>query len=930
MSLARYQQKRDFRVTPEPRGRVARGRARALAFVIQKHAASHLHYDFRLELNGVLLSWAVPKGPSFDPADKRLAMHVEDHPLEYGAFEGTIPAGQYGGGTVMLWDRGNWIPKDDPAEGYLAGRLKFELDGGKLKGGWMLVRSQPGKFGGKYGGKRAGDLWFLIKEKDSYAHAGEPIVETAPDSVTSGRSIDDIARDEDRIWRSDKSVKENLRSGAVEPLAVATKKPASIKVEAPAGATRARLPAALAPMLATLVKSTPAGEGWLHEIKYDGYRMLARIERGKARIFSRNGKDWTTALRPIATALASLPLTSGWLDGEIAITDAKGRTSFQRLQNALASPAAQDITFFAFDLPFADGFDLRQVPLRERKAMLRALLDPPPEQVRYGVEIEAEGAQVLAQACSLGLEGIVSKRLDSTYQAVRSRDWLKVKCGRRQEMVIGGYSEPQGGRKGFGALLLGVYDEAHALRYSGRVGTGFDDATLEALYARLSKLKVDTPAFADPPRGYAAKGVHWVKPLLVAEIAFTEWTDVGTMRHPSFQGLRKDKKASDVKREREVEPPGATTVEMAKQPRRKVAATSTPDTGKAASTNGVAKRGGTSAGPTRRAPASAPSKRPATKPLTKSTAATARAVVTPGEDDVVEGVRISHPDKFYFAESRITKRDVAIYYEAVAPRMLPHIERRPLALLRCPDGWKGECFYQKHAAAALHEAVGRIQVPESKGTATYSEVHSAAGLVGLVQWGVVEIHPWGSRAPKLDRPDRLIFDFDPDDAVQWETLVESVGMLRKLLDEVGLPAFIKTTGGKGLHVVAPVRPTVDWETAKAFTRAVADLMVKTFPKRFVSTASKARRKDRIFIDYLRNAEGATAIAPYAVRARANAPVATPIEWDEIATGIDIRYDHFNLRNLPDRIAAQRKDPWQDLEKVATTLTAAMRKRVGAN
>jgi bifunctional non-homologous end joining protein LigD len=929
MSLARYQQKRDFRVTPEPRGRVARGRARELAFVIQKHAASHLHYDFRLELNGVLLSWAVPKGPSFDPADKRLAMHVEDHPLEYGGFEGTIPAGQYGGGTVMLWDRGNWIPHGDPAEGYATGRLKFELDGGKLKGGWMLVRSQPGKFGGKYGGKRAGDVWFLIKEKDSYAHAGDPVVDTAPNSVTSGRSLDEIAKDEDRIWRSDKSVKENVRAGAVEPPSKAKSKPATVKVAAPAGARRARLPTTLAPMLATLVKSTPAGEGWLHEIKYDGYRMLARIERGKARIFSRNGKDWTTALRPIATALASLPLTSGWLDGEIAITDAKGRTSFQRLQNALASPAAQDITFFAFDLPFADGFDLRQVPLRERKAMLRALLDPPPEHVRYGVEIEAEGAQVFAQACSLGLEGIVSKRLDATYQAVRSRDWLKVKCGRRQEMVVGGYSEPQGGRAGFGALLLGVYDDAHALHYSGRVGTGFDDDTLNALYARLSKLEVDTPAFADPPRGYAAKGVHWVKPQLVAEIAFTEWTDVGTMRHPSFQGLRMDKKASDVKREREAEPPGTKEVDSASHSRRKGAAASTGAARKRAPTTAVTKRAVTSAATTRRARASASSKPPATKAVTKSAVAPAHTAATPGEGDVLEGVRISHPDKLYFADAKITKRDVASYYEAVAPRMLPHIERRPLALLRCPDGWKGECFYQKHAAAALHEAVGRIEVPESKGTATYSEVHSAAGLVGLVQWGVLEIHPWGSRAPKLDRPDRLIFDFDPDDAVKWKTLVESVGMLRKLLDELGLPAFIKTTGGKGLHVVAPVRPTVDWQTAKAFTRAVAELMVKTFPERFVSTVSKARRKDKIFIDYLRNAEGATAIAPYAVRARANAPVATPIEWDEIANGTDIRFDHFNLRNTPERLAAQGKDPWQDLEKAATTLTAAMRKRVGA-
>ena len=920
MTLARYRQKRNFRVTPEPRGRAARARGRELAFVIQKHAASHLHYDFRLELNGVMLSWAVPKGPSLDPADKRLAMHVEDHPLEYGAFEGLIPAKQYGAGTVMLWDRGNWIPKGDAAEGYAAGRLKFELDGAKLKGGWMLVRSQPGKFGGKYGGRRAGDVWFLIKERDSYASDGRPIVDTAPDSVTSGRSLAEITRNEDRIWRSDRSAAANVRAGAIRPAdatparAAKAARPAatakSIKVAAPEGARRARLPATLAPMLATLVKATPTGEGWVHEIKYDGYRMLARVEGGKARIYSRSGKDWTAALRPITTALATLPLTSAWLDGEIAVTDAKGRTSFQRLQNALGSPADDAITYFVFDLPFADGFDLRQVALRERKAMLRALLDPPPEHVRHGVEIEAEGAPVFAQACALGLEGIVSKRLDATYQAVRSRDWLKVKCGRRQEMVIGGFTDPQGGRQGLGALLLGVHDDAGALRYSGRVGTGFDAATLAQLHARLSALEIIDPAFTDPPRGSAAKGVHWVKPRLVAEIAFTEWTDTGTLRHPSFLGLREDKKAKQVTREREQSVPAAKADNASAQPKAAAAKSSAGKVrAKAAAASPAAAKRRTS----RRAPTKV------VKP--------ARSDAT--QRDVIDGVRLSNADKIYYADANVSKRDVALYYHTVAKRLLPHITGRPLSLLRCPEGLQGECFYQKHAGTALGATVGRVEVRERKGAATYAEVHSGAGLVGLVQWGVLELHPWGSRTPKLDRPDRLIFDFDPDDAVTWDTLVESVGVLRKLLDELQLPAFIKTTGGKGLHVVVPIRPTIDWDTAKRFTRAVPEMMVQAFPDRFVATVSKARRKGRIFIDYLRNAEGSTAIAPYALRARAHAPVAMPITWDELAAGVDLRFEHFNIGNVPQRIAAQRIDPWQGLADAATTLTVAMRKRVGA-
>jgi bifunctional non-homologous end joining protein LigD len=953
MTLARYHQKRDFRVTPEPRGKVARGAHAELSFVVQKHAASHLHYDFRLELGGVLLSWAVPKGPSVDPADRRLAIHVEDHPLEYGGFEGTIPARQYGAGTVMVWDRGLWMPQGDPAEGYAKGHLKFTLEGVKLKGGWTLVRSQGGRFGGKYGGKRAGDMWFLIKERDRFAQAGRSIVDDAPDSVVSGRSLDDIAHGAARVWQSNRSVAQNVRAGALVPLAPAALAPAHAAKAAsrapklarraardsaaasrgaaddpdaeagaaarlPPQARRARLPAKLAPMLATLVQGPPAGEGWVHEIKYDGYRMLARVDNGRARLYSRNGNDWTAALQAIAADLATLPLASGWLDGEIAVADAQGRTSFQRLQNALAGDTGS-ITYFVFDLPFANGYDLREVPLDKRKAMLRTLLDPPPARLRFGVEIVAEGAAVFAQARALGLEGIVSKRLASHYVGARSRDWLKIKCGRRQEMVIVGYTDPGGSREGFGALVLGAHDAAGALRYAGRVGTGFDTATLRTLAARLRPLGVDKPAVIGAPRGAASRDVHWVKPVLVAEIAFAEWTNDGTLRQPSFVGLRADKKASEVVREREVpvRDAGAAPPAGAGKPARR-AGVRQAATAKRSATRPVkiARRASAGDGAPARDNARTVARKRADPPAAVS-----------DSRDTIEGVRITHPDKLMYADVELSKLDVARHYALVAARLLPHLAGRPLSLLRCPDGWQGECFYQKHAPDSLGGAVGRVRVQESAGPANYAEVHSAAGLVALAQWGVLEIHPWGSRAPRLERPDLLVFDFDPDDAVSWQDLVDAVKAMRKLLAEIGLTPFLKTTGGKGLHVVTPLRPSADWTVAKDFARAVAELMANTFPDRFVATMAKARRKERIFIDWLRNAEGATAIAPYALRARAGAPVATPLEWRELDAGVDLRRDHFNARNIAARLAL--RDPWRGLAASAPALTASMRKRVGA-
>jgi len=890
VALETYRAKRNFKRTPEPRG--GRRTARGDAFVIQKHAASHLHYDFRLELDGVLRSWAIPKGPSLDPRDKRLAIAVEDHPVEYGSFEGVIPAGEYGGGTVMLWDRGTWTPIGDPHAGLAKGHLEFTLHGEKLAGAWSLIRTR----GSKYGGKTGDRAWLLVKERDAFARPGHAaIVDDAPASVASGRDMDDIAHARDRVWHSDRSASRGAprdargsAPGAASGTTSGTTSGAAPRADPSTldGARKAPMPAYVAPMLATLVAQAPPGDGWIHEIKYDGYRIVAAVAHGKARLFSRSGKDWTVAFGAVARELATLPLDTAWLDGEVTVLDAKGRTSFQALQNALAGDGASALTLFVFDVMYLDGFDVRAAPLAQRKALLHALLGKGGQQgvVRLGPEIAGRGDEFLAQACKLGLEGSVAKRADSAYASgKRTGEWRKIKCLQRQEMVIGGYTEPQGARTGFGALLLGYHDGGE-LRYAGKVGTGFDEKTLQSLHRKLVQRERKTPPFANPPRGYEAKGVHWVAPELVAEIAFTEWSRDGALRHPSFQGLRADKKASEVMREK----PQETPAPAARETKAK-------------------------AGTGRTRSSKAPAKRPGAVPV---------ASRVPHE---VAGITLSHPDKPYFPDIGVTKGELAAYYAAVAPHMLAHLAGRPLSLVRCPDGWQGQCFYQKHAAKAVNAAVTRVEVPEGKGTATYMAAGSVQALVALVQWGVIELHPWGSRTPRLGRPDRLIFDFDPDADVPFAELVTAVTLLRTLFAEMGLTGFLKTTGGKGLHVVLPIRATLEWDAAKAFARDVAEFMVRTFPDRFVATASKERRKGRIFIDWLRNAEGATAVAPYSARARAGAPVATPIAWEELDH--DVRGAWFDVRNVPARLAAARQDPWRDFFTIRQTITAAMRKRV---
>ncbi len=912
MGLIEYRRKRNFRVTAEPRGgRVAVHKK--LSFVIQKHAASHLHYDFRLELDGVLKSWAVPKGPSLDPATKRLAMHVEDHPLEYGDFEGIIPAGEYGGGTVLLWDRGTWEPVGDGEKGYRDGSLKFVLHGEKLQGGWMLVRR----------GGRRGDPnerhWFLFKERDESADPDVEITAEQPLSVATGRDLDEIAEEADRVWgpngeapkrrraKGKRATSRNRSVGAAKdktpshasqngrrPRTKATKK-VSARTRQRATATRAKLKQALkrlkakrAPLpgkaevqLATLAKDVPAGDDWMHEIKLDGYRMLCRIDKGKVRFISRNGRDWTEKFPTLAAAAAELPIDNAILDGEVVVIERDGTTSFQALQNAFQSGSESTFLYYAFDLLHLDGYDLRPAPIEERKETLRMLM-PAEGPFHYGDHVIGSGSEFLAEAARLHLEGIVSKRLGRPYSPGRSLDWLKVKCSLREEFVIGGFTKPGGSRRYFGALLLGYYDRKHRLIYAGRVGTGFGERTLAELHGRLTELVQEKSPFADLSGNTGqARGVAWVKPSLVAQIEFSNWTNERQLRHPSFQGLREDKPAKEVVRDDPISLPAIeSTKKAAAMSKRKSA--SRPAAGKQSGARGSA--------------------------------------VSSVEAEVA-GVRLSHPDKVLYPNAGVTKLDLAQYYERIAEWMLPHVENRLLALVRCPGGRKSNCFFQKHPGDGVFEHFRQFPVTEKHKTENYLSIDDLAGLVSLVQMGVLEIHIWGSQVDDIEKPDRLIFDLDPDPAVEWAEVVAAAKEVRSLLEELELVSFVKTTGGKGLHIVVPVRRRSDWADAKSFCRAVADFLVAAAPDRYIATMSKAARKGKIFIDYLRNDRGATSIAPYSTRARDGATVSVPIAWEELSGRM--KSDHFNIHNLPARLSRLKTDPWAEIVSVKQSIKASM-------
>jgi bifunctional non-homologous end joining protein LigD len=846
MGLREYRRKRDFKKTPEPAGHVAEApRETGRSYLIQKHAASRLHYDFRLELEGVLKSWAVPKGPSLDPADKRLAMHVEDHPLEYGQFEGIIPKGQYGGGTVLLWDRGTWEPIGDPHKSYRAGALKFTLKGEKLRGGWALV-----KIGGR---KKNGDdrSWLLIKERDREARPGRggSIVATEPNSVATGRTIEQIAAAEDRVWHSD-------RDGG-HP------KPGPVEVP---GARRTALPRFVQPQLATLVERPPKGDGWLHELKHDGYRILARVDHGRAQLFSRNARDWTQKFPTVAAALGRLPIEQAIFDGEVTVLLPDGTSSFQALQNFGSSDAPGRLAYMIFDLLYLDGRDLTGAGLEDRKAALARVLASANDRaavLRYSDHVVGKGDEFFAHACKLGLEGIVSKRRDAPYRGTRGPDWRKVKCLKQQEIVIGGYTEPEGSRVGIGALLGGVYESGH-LVYVGKVGTGFDTRTLRDLQQRLKPLEQKSSPFATRPAGAAR--AHWVKPELVAQVRFSEWTSDGKLRHPAFQGLREDKPADAVVRERPATVGGDTKGE-------------------------------------------------ADEPAKTRTSAAA-----------VAGVRLTHADRILYPSHGTTKLDLARFYESIATWILPHLDDRPTTLVRCPEGVHKTCFYQKHVGYWAPESLRRVKIQEKRKVGVYLVVDSLASLIGLVQIGILEIHTWNSVVRRLEHPDRVVFDLDPGPGVEWTAVIECARLIRDALSAVKLESFVKTTGGKGLHVVAPLAPGPSWDDAGAFAHAVADSIARANPRRYITSMAKAERRGKIFIDYLRNIRGATSVAAYSTRATPQATVSVPLAWDELSA--KIRSDHFTIANLPERLARRTEDPWaaywrtrQSLPKVAAAASS---------
>jgi bifunctional non-homologous end joining protein LigD len=773
--LAEYTRKRNFKITPEPGAKVKRSAAKKLIFVVQEHHASHLHYDFRLEWDGVLKSWAVPKGPSMDPSQRRLAVEVEDHPIEYAKFTGKIPKGEYGAGDVYRWDMGTWNPLNDVDEGLKKGRLEFELKGKKLKGEFLLVRTRTQ-------GRKPN--WLLFKRHDR---------------------------------------------------AVAT--PSKSKRPAKKDAEDEHHAELIPPQLAELVDQPPAGDDWIHEIKFDGYRIQAHVRSGKVTMLTRKGLDWVSKYSAIEKALKKLKVESAILDGEIVWQDRRGHSNFQGLQNAMKHGHSESLIYWVFDLLELNGEDYRGLPLMARKERLQKLIEKLKHpQVRFSDHYRGMGEELIAQSCKLDLEGIVSKRVDAIYTSGRGDLWVKSKCIKRQEFVIGGYTEGTGERVGFGSLLLGVYDGGQ-LRFVGRVGTGFDQSLLREIKAKLRKLEIEeTPFEISSPRG---RGHHWVKPKLVAEVAFSQWTKDQQLRVPVFQGLRLDKSPKQIVHEVPKHVEG----------------------------NRVQK-------------------------------------IKAGKKN--EDLKITHPDRVIYPKEGLTKRDIADYYQRVSRWMVPQISDRPISLVRCPESATKPCFFSKHFVARLPEHL--IAVPE-KGNQPWVAINSAEGLRTLAQWGVLEIHPWNAHRQTIETPDQIVMDFDPDPSVEFELVKGAAFDLRELLEQIGIRSFVKTTGGKGLHVQFPFEPKYDWDSVKAFSKTLVQEMVSRDPDLFTGNLSKQARKGKIFIDYLRNGRGSTAVAPYSLRAREISAVAMPISWKELET---LKASNvFTLKKALEHLKGRRTDPWRD-------------------
>ena len=915
--LARYRFMRDFKVTAEPSGGRTSNKPGALPFVIQKHAATRLHYDFRLGWNGVLKSWAVTKGPSYDVHDRRLAVQVEDHPMEYGGFEGIIPRGQYGGGTVMVWDQGTWEPHVDVDEGLRKGSLKFAMSGTKMHGNWTLVR-----MGGK-AAQEGKQNWLLIKEHDEFERgADDPcITEQMPNSAVTGRSLQEIATASTHVWNSKQTAgegqawyrdrardadavstgdKATAESASRSPMASASK--SSVTTTQGSAVTskeieklpKEGLPEFLKPQLASETTAPPAGSEWLHELKLDGYRVQARKHGSSVELYTRSGLDWTHRMKPIADAVKKLPVQDAILDGEVCVMDDRGLSSFARLQASFEKNEKHPLTFFVFDLLHINGRNPRNLPLRERKALLHRFVTSDGE-VRISEDLVGDGTKIFHAACELHAEGIISKRVDGAYSAGRSAQWVKSKCLFEQEFVVGGWVDLSNGTRGVGSLLLGYYDDAGKLIYAGRTGTGFTQKIHKMLRDKLDAMEQKSMPFA-AINAEGRRGARWVKPELVVQVRFATWTAEQQVRQASYQSLREDKTAREVRRE--MGPPSAKY--------KAAPATATADMVQSKEPAAKASKNARGAKADKIIP-------PDTKKVPAKDAKPAATLASP-----LPAIRLSHPDKVVDPESGVTKQQLAEFLWAVSPHMLPHIADRPLSLVRCPEGSAKQCFYQKHVNHLLPKGVGSVMVSDKKGGAPdpYITLNNAEALAGLAQMSVLEIHPWGSRNEHLEEPDRIIIDLDPDESLPWSTVCEAALEVRSLLDAMKLKSFLKTTGGKGLHVCFPIAPEHDFAVMKAWAHGFVQAMEKARPELYLSKMSKAARTGKIYLDYLRNERGATAVAPYSMRARVGLPVSVPLEWDEL-TGKE--RPRFTIKDFTYWQPRLENDPWLAMPGVKQTI-----------
>jgi bifunctional non-homologous end joining protein LigD len=845
--LARYNQKRNFGVTSEPAGveavRAERRERKALSFVIQKHWASRLHYDFRLELGGVLLSWAVPKGPSFDPSKMQMAIHVEDHPLSYASFEGTIPPRQYGAGKVIVWDRGSWEPVGNAEEGMARGKLVFRLHGEKLAGLWELVRIA------KPGDKQ--DPWMLFKKRDEWARslAEYDVIAALPDSVVA-RPLGRVEEREPR--RSSSAAAKSVSNAAAAPDV--------------ARAVNATLPTRLDPQLATLVAAPPPGD-WLVETKFDGYRIMTRIERGRARLITRGGHDWTEKMQPLAAAIEALGIDSAWLDGEVVVMSEFGVPDFNALQNAMDKGRSAAIEYFVFDLPFHAGRDLRQVPLVARRAVLKSLLDAAnSDRVRLSETFDAPPAQMLEAARQMHLEGIILKRADAPYVSRRSETWLKLKCALRQEFVVCGFTDRANAAGEVGSLLLGTYEKG-TLLYSGNVGTGWGAKVGRDLHARLAKLEAAEPTLAISsiqPGRWARRSAgteRWVTPDLVVEVSFREWTPEGHIRHAVFEALRGDKAAKDVSRE--------------------VAA-----------------------------------------PLPENEAAGAtRARAPEGLSAAAASIKVTHPDRVIDPSTGLTKLALVRYYESIAERILPHLKDRPVSLVRAPEGIAGELFFQKHPETKV-PGLRELDAKLWPGHSALLGIDTREALLAAAQMNTIELHTWNSTAKRIEQPDRMIFDLDPGEGVSWAQLQEAAILTRAILTELQLQSWLKTSGGKGLHLVVPLAPKLGYGVVKRFSQAIVQHLAKTIPQRFVAKSGGSNRVGRVFVDYLRNGHGQTTAAAFSARSRPGLGVSMPVAWEQL---MQLKGGaQWTIQTAREYLSFEQADPWTDYWTSRQTLTPGMK------